>query len=281
MSASRIGRGSSDETRKGRTMEYTLHAAGMTVSYLDTAPEGPDNKQVLLFFHGWGGSKETFSPVVGALEDRYRLIAPDLPGFGKTGEPDRPWSTGDYADFIEDFIGQLGLSDQPLSYCGHSHGGRMLIKWASRPGTRAKRLILIDAAGLRPKRSPAWYGKVYAYKAAKILLRIPVLGRILTPLAKKKMTEAGSTDYRQASPLMRDTMKLLLREDLGHCLPDIKAPTLLFWGEQDGETPPDQGRRMEREIPNAGLVLLSPAGHYSFLDQLPVFLQALTYFMEH
>ena len=262
-------------------MAYTLHASGMTVSYLDSAPEGPTDRQILLLFHGWGASKETFAPVVGALEDRYRLIAPDLPGFGKTGEPDRPWTTGDYADFIEDFVGQLGLSDQPLSFCGHSHGGRILIKWASRPGAHPRRLILIDAAGLRPKRNLGWYGKVYVYKAAKMLLQLPGLSRMLKPLAEKKMTEAGSDDYRRASPLMRDTMKLLLREDLGACLPAINAPTLLFWGEQDDETPPDHGRRMEREIPNAGLVLLSPAGHYSFLDQLPVFLRALTYFMEH
>ena len=262
-------------------MAYTLLASGMTVSYLDSAPEAPADRQVLLLFHGWGASKETFSPVVEALQDRYRLIAPDLPGFGSTGEPDRPWTVEDYADFIEAFIGQLGLSDQPLSFCGHSHGGRILIKWASRPESHPRRLILIDAAGLRPKRNLGWYGKVYAYKAAKTLLRLPGFGRMLTPLAEKKMTAAGSADYRQASPLMRETMKLLLQEDLGACLPAIHAPTLLFWGEQDDETPLEHGRRMAREIPNAGLVLLSPAGHYSYLDQLSVFLRALTYFMEH
>ena len=79
---------------------------------------------------------------------------------------------------------------------------------------------------------------------------------------------------------MRRTMTLLLEEDLSRRLPLIKAPTLIFWGDGDKDTPLALGQRMEKEIPDAGLVLLSPAGHYSYLDQLPVFLRALTFFLE-
>ena len=262
-------------------MEYTLHASGMTIYYLDSAPQGGDGKQVLLFLHGWGASKETFAPVFEALGDIYRIIAPDLPGFGKTGEPDKPWTVNDYCSFTQSFIDKLGLSGRAISACGHSHGGRVLIKWAAHTSANLQRLVLIDSAGLRPKRGFGWYMKVYAYKAGKSLLQMPVADRFLAPFAHKKMGEAGSADYRQASPLMRRTMVLLLNEDLGYCLPLIRVPTLLFWGEQDADTPLYMGRRMEQRIPNAGLVVLSPAGHYSYLDQLPTFLSALTYFMGH
>jgi pimeloyl-ACP methyl ester carboxylesterase len=64
-------------------------------------------------------------------------------------------------------------------------------------------------------------------------------------------------------------------------LPLIKIPTLIFWGEQDTQTPLADGKKMQREIPDAGIVILSPAGHYSYLDQLPTFLRTLIYFMEH
>ena len=112
-------------------------------------------------------------------------------------------------------------------------------------------------------------------------METPVLGKLLAPLAAAKLEKAGSEDYRAASPLMRRTLVLQIGEDLGSCLPLIRVPTLLFWGEQDRDTPLEMGRRMERDIPGAGLVVLTPAGHYSYLDQMPVFLSALTYFMEH
>ena len=262
-------------------MEYTQVLSGMTVHYLDTAPGDQGGNQVLLLFHGWGASKESFTPIVEALGARYRVIAPDLPGLGKTGEQDKPWSVSDYADFIQAFVDMLELAPLGFYACGHSHGGRILIRWSARSPEGLRRLILVDSAGLKPVHGLQWYGKVYAYKAGKKLLRIPILGKLLAPWAAKLQEKAGSTDYQQASPLMRATMTRQLDEDLGYCLPLIRVPTLLFWGEQDRETPLALGRRMERDIPNAGLVLLSPAGHYSYLDQPEVFLRALEYFLEH
>jgi pimeloyl-ACP methyl ester carboxylesterase len=262
-------------------MEYSLFAAGMTISYFDTDPLNAQGRQVLLFLHGWGACKETFGPVIGQLRERYRVIAPDLPGFGQTGEPERPWQPADYADFFQAFVEVLGLQGQGFTACGHSHGGRLLIKWAARRPEALKRLVLIDSAGLKAKHGPGWYIKVYSYKAGKALLRQPALNKLFTARFAGKIAKAGSADYQQASPLMKRTMVLQLAEDLRPCLPQIKAPTLLFWGDEDRDTPLEQGRLMEREIPDAGLVVLSPAGHYSYLDQLPRFLGALTWFMEH
>jgi len=263
-------------------MEYSLQVMGMTIYYLDSSPQSGEDKQALLFFHGWGASKETFLPVFKEIGDKYRIIAPDLPGFGKTGEPDRPWSVSDYGTFIRSLVEGLGLADTSFSVCGHSHGGRILIKWAATGAAkRLQRMILIDSAGLRRKRSLLWHARVNAYKAGKKFLETPGLRRLLAPLAARASQKAASEDYRQASPLMRKTMTLLLEEDLCGFLPLIKVPTLLFWGEQDEDTPIEMGRRMEREIPGAGLVVLSPAGHYSYLDQMSIFVKALTYFMEH
>jgi pimeloyl-ACP methyl ester carboxylesterase len=219
--------------------------------------------------------------VIEALKDDYRVIAPDLPGFGETGEPDKPWSLNDYAAFVQSFIEGVGLAELPFSACGHSHGGRVLIKWTSLYQTGLERLILIDSAGLKSKLSPGRQAKIYMYKAGKTLLRIPLLGEALAPLAERKLAAAGSADYRQASPLMRRTMTLQLGEDLGYCLPLIRVPTLLFWGDGDKETPLEMGKKMERDIPGAGMVVLSPAGHYSYLDQFTVFIKALRYFLEH
>ena len=79
--------------------------------------------------------------------------------------------------------------------------------------------------------------------------------------------KAGSADYRSSSPLMRMVMSKSINQDLTPLLPSIKASTLLMWGENDTATPMRDARIMEKNIPDAGLVVFKDAGHYSFLDQ--------------
>ena len=101
------------------------------------------------------------------------------------------------------------------------------------------------------------------------------------PLVEARQAKAGSEDYRQASPVMKKTMVNLLNEDMRPLMPEIKAPTLLIWGEGDTATPLSDGQQMEKLIPGSGLAVLKPAGHFSYLDQLPQFLRTLIYFLEH
>ena len=70
---------------------------------------------------------------------------------------------------------------------------------------------------------------------------------------------------------MRDTLVKVVNEDLTGLLPQIKVPTLLMWGADDTATPVADGRLMEQLIPDARLVVLDNAGHYSYLDRLPDF----------
>ncbi len=78
--------------------------------------------------------------------------------------------------------------------------------------------------------------------------------------------KAGSADYRNSSPRMRAVMSRCVNEDLRGVMPAIKASTLLVWGEKDTATPLSDARRMEKLIPDAGLVSFPGCGHYSFLD---------------
>lgn len=255
-------------------MIQTIRIDEIETSYIDVG-----QGKILLLLHGWGASKEAFGPVIEDLSSRYRIIALDWPGCGQTKEPPIPWTVDDYRSFLEKFIAALDL--QELTALGHSHGGRVLIKWAAAGPASLKKLILVDSAGIPPKRSIEWYLRVYAYKAGKSLLKIPVLGELLAPAIKKRQEKAGSEDYRNASPRMKQTMSKVLREDLRKDMPHIAVPTLLIWGDRDTATPLEDGRMMEKLIPGSGLAVLKPAGHYAYLDQLPQFLRTVTYFMEH
>lgn len=231
--------------------------------------EGP----AVLFLHGWGVSFEQYAVLLDHLAGTHRVIAPDLPGAGQSQEPPVPWDARAYADFILRFSEAAGLSEAIL--IGHSHGGRTVIKLLSAPHEPliVKKAVLMDSAGLRPKRGPAYYLRVYSYKAVKLLLS-PF------PSIKARFTaRAGSADYRAASPVMRGTLSKLVAEDMTPLLPRIRSSVLLIWGDRDTATPLAHAKVMEKAIPGAGLVTLKGAGHWACLERWDVCVRVLDSFL--
>lgn len=243
-------------------MELTID--GRRVSYIDEG-DGP----VVLLLHGWGARAETYRLLINHLRGYCRVVAPDLPGFGDSDEPPVPWTVDDYVEFVARFARALGITEAVT--IGHSNGGRILIKLLSRdpcPLT-VRKAVLLDAAGIPAKHGAGYYLRVYSYKAFKKVMNTRPMRALCPHAIEQAQQKLGSADYRQASPLMRQTMSLALREDLTPCLPSIRASTLLIWGEQDDATPLSDGRRMEQRIPDAGLVVLEGAGHFAFAERFP------------
>lgn len=236
----------------------TVDIMGRTVFYIDTDPTNSGGKPTVLFLHGWAAPAATYRLLLDHLSGYCRVVAPDLPGFGGSAEPESPWCVDDYVDWTVAFAEALSLTDVVLM--NHSFGGRISIKLlARRPlpfGVR--KAVFIDAAGILPKRTLSYYAKVYSYKAMK---------RLFPGWAKRRQGKTGSADYRNASPLMRQTMVRCINEDLTGLLADNPVSTLLIWGEKDTATPVGDGRKMESLIPDAGLVVLPGAGHFSFAEQ--------------
>ena len=141
----------------------------------------------------------------------------------------------------------------------------MSIVFASRNDT--DRVILVDAAGVKPHRTLKYYAKVYSFKTAKFLAPLLMGRRRADALIERMRGRSGSSDYASATPKMRAIMSRVVNEDLCHLMPKIKAPTLLIWGENDTATPLSDAKKMERLIPDAGLVSYPGAGHYSFLER--------------
>ncbi len=236
----------------------TVEIMGRTVSYIDTDPVNADGRPTVLFLHGWASPAANYRLLTEHLSGYCRVVAPDLPGFGGSDEPPVAWCVDDYADWTVAFVRALGLDEVILM--NHSFGGRISIKLLARRPLPfgVSKAVFIDAAGIRPKRTLSYYAKVYSYKAMK---------RLLPGLAKRRQGKSGSADYRNATPLMRQTMVRCINEDLTPLLKDDPVSTLLIWGEQDTATPVADGRKMESLIPDAGLVVLPGAGHFSFAQQ--------------
>lgn len=241
-------------------MEQTIEIDGLKMRY-DRIGDGA---QAVIVMHGWGCKASTVQVLADAASSPATTVYNlDLPGFGGSQEPPADWGVYDYARFIGAFADSLGIERPVL--IGHSYGGRIAIVYASqRP---VGKLILVDSAGIKPRRSLRYYIKVYSFKAAKHLLPL-LLGRKKGgEIIDRMRGKAGSADYQAASPVMRRVMSTSVNQDLRHLMPSIKAPTLLIWGEKDTATPLRDARTMERLIPDAGLVCYEGCGHYSFLDR--------------
>ena len=89
----------------------------------------------------------------------------------------------------------------------------------------------------------------------------------------------GSADYKALTPEMRKTFVKIISQDLTDELPRIKAPTLLYWGAEDTETPLWMGKMMEEKIPDAGLVVQEGAGHFAYLEHNQAFLRIAKNFL--
>jgi pimeloyl-ACP methyl ester carboxylesterase len=244
---------------------------GLNINYID---EGKGRHVLLL--HGWGGSIQTMMPIFNILKEKFRVVALDLPGFGNSDIPKEPWNSYDYAECINKFIEKLNLNE--IILFGHSHGGRISIVLASKYNF-VKKLILIDSAGIIPKRKAKYYIKVYWFKMLKkIYLTFPLKNK--QEKLDKFYKKFGSRDYRDAEGVMRQTMVKVINDNLLRLLSDIKAPTLLIWGENDEDTPLYMGEMMEKEIPDSGLVILKGAGHYSYIDNYEQFRAIINVFLK-
>lgn len=216
----------------------------------------------LVLMHGWGCNLTTLASIENILVPNFKVLNIDFPGFGKSDEPQDIWGVEDYTQLMEELLKEEQFNNPII--LGHSFGGRVGIIMASR--NPIKKLILVDAAGVKPKRSLNYYRKVYTYKLVKRMLPIIFGKETGQRLLDKYRGKTGSSDYNSASPKMRTIMSKVVNQDLKCYMPKIKAPTLLIWGENDKATPLNDAKIMEKLIPDAGLVSFPGVGHYSFLE---------------
>ncbi len=256
-------------------MEMTYQ--GLKVQYIEQG-QGP----LAVLFHGWGANKELFQALISTLAVRYRVAAPDTPGFGQSQEPGEAWSLEDYCAFSKAFIDHVaGPEDKEVILAGHSHGGRTLIRLVGSGmlERKVRKLILIDSAGIVHEKTPEQMRRIKRYKRGKKILSLPPVKALFPHALERLQSKSGSADYRMASPVMRQSMVKVVNEDVREYLPRIEAETLLVWGDQDQDTPLADGQLMERLIPGSGLAVLAGAGHFSFLDRQYQFLAVMRSFL--
>lgn len=217
----------------------------------------------IFLLHGWGCDRNIWNVTSEMLREHFRVVAVDFAGFGQSAEPREVWGVEEYTRSIEALAKHLAIESPTL--VGHSFGGRVSILYASR--NKVSKVILTDAAGVKPRRTWSYYRKVYTFKLMKALLPALIGRQKAQMLIDERRQRAGSSDYNRATPMMRAILSKCVNEDLCSVMPKVSAPVLLFWGDKDTATPIADAYKMERLMPDAALVVAEGAGHFAMLEQ--------------
>jgi len=211
----------------------------------------------ILILHGWGSNSEKWQKVGELLtEKKFKVIIPDLPGFGKTQELPDAWSLENYSDFVKEFV--LALNLDKFYLLGHSFGGAVAIKFSLKSPRKIEKLFLVAAACIRKKTIKKWM-LIRISKFLKIFSFLPFY-----PLARKAFYKfiVRDSEYQYQEGVMKKSFLKIINEDLSQVLISIKIPTIIIWGAKDDTTLIEDAYFMEKEIKNSKLVIISEGDHY-------------------
>ena len=231
-----------------------------------------DKKRCVILMHGWGQNTEMMEYIQDYLKDYFTVYNIDFPGFGKSENPDRTYSTVDYTDWLKQFLANFNVVDPIL--IGHSFGCRIAIRYASE--NSVYKMILTGAAGLRNKRGADYYLRVYSYKFMKQVFKLPIIKNYQKQFQKK----SGSSDYQNATGVMKSTFVSVVNENVIDILNKVSCEVLLVYGENDDATPVWMGKVMEEKMQNATLVIFEKQGHFAYYYQKDRFNAVLEAFLK-
>lgn len=228
--------------------------------YYEKYGEG-DN--VIVILPGWGETRATFCHMIQYFSKDYTVYIMDYPGFGNSIFPDFDLTIYDYTNLIRDFLEEEQIKN-PI-FIAHSFGGRIATLIAGYYKDPVKKLILMDSAGIKPRKGLYKRVKQRIYKILKKgCIFFPKRKRNL--YLKKLISIFGSSDYKRLDQNMYRSFIQIVNEDLKYYYQNICANTLLIWGEKDSSTPLKDAKYMKKHIENSRLVIYPKTGHFSYLE---------------
>ncbi len=209
-----------------------------------------------VIFHGWGSNSTRWSIVAEQLSQQgYKVIVPDLPGFGESTALSTAWNMNNYIKWVEEFVKELNLEEFYLM--GHSFGGALACKLAIKYPQEVKKLFLVAAASVRKKTVTKSTYKNLS-KVVKIFSFLPFYELFRKSFYKFIIRKS---DYVHVPDQMKETYKNVISEDLSQFTGFIRTPTVIIWGDKDQSTPIEDAYFMNSKIKNSKLVVIAGAGH--------------------
>lgn len=229
------------------------------LTHYEVSGKGP----LLLILHGWGDDSRGWAKVQHALSKTHMVVAPDLPGFGGTEAPKKPWGLDEYASFTEAFLRKID-AHEPAAILAHSNGGAIAIRGLANNNFQAQKLVLLGSAGIRNEYNCKKKLTRLLAKAGKLFVA-PLPESVKNRLRRKVYTSIGSDMF--VAEHLQDTFKKIVTDDIQSDAPKVSIPTLLIYGENDVSTPIRYGKKLEQLMPHAKLKVVPGAEHFVHHDQ--------------
>jgi len=225
---------------------------GIKVNYY-FCDSGSNETMVLL--HGWGQNIEMMMPIGDKFNKNYNILIIDLPGFGKSSEPNYSWEVIDYVECVKKIVDDLELKN--IILIGHSFGGRISLLYSSK--YNVKKLICLASPYCKEITKLSFETKLY-----KKLKTIPGL-KWISSIMRNRL---GSTDYKNASEIMKGVLVKSINLEMVDDIKKINCPALLIWGSSDTAVPVKRAYELNELIKDSKVVVYDNATHYAYLERL-------------
>jgi pimeloyl-ACP methyl ester carboxylesterase len=258
-----------------------LELHGDRVAYQDVGR----GSEALLLIHGMAGSSETWRRVIPQLSRKYRVVAPDLLGHGKSDKPRGDYSLGAFAVWLRDLLDELGISRATV--VGQSLGGGVAMQFVYQHPDYCQRLVLISSGGLGP--DVGWTLRLLSAPGAELILPAIAPPPVLTVGNKLRLwfSAAGLQSPRGAeiwsaysSLSDAKTRQAFLRtlrsvvDPRGQAVSALnrlhltaELPTMVIWGDQDRIIPVEHGYALHEARAGSRLEVLEGVGHFPHVER--------------
>jgi len=251
---------------------------GQRIQYVDVG-SGP----VVVLLHGLGGNSTNWAFNFAALSQKFRVIAPDQIGFGRSDKPLINYRVQTYADFLDKFL--EGLNVERASLVGNSMGGWIAALYALKYPKRVERIVLADAAGFAPPKdfdlSTLSGLNPSTREQVRYLMNLVFFNPAFKADANVDATLAARIAAGDGYTIQSLVESIYRNEDmLDGKLAGVKQPVLILWGREDGLTPlAREGEKFKKEMPSAQFVVFDNCGHVPQAEKAAEFNAAVLKFL--
>ena len=260
--------------------EKFLQIDGNKIRYLESG----DSKQTLVLIHGLGASAERWEHVIPLFADNFRIIVPDLIGFGLSDKPQVDYTPEFFSEFLEKFFVASGIKYPYL--VGSSLGGQISVEYAVSHPNNVKKLVLVSPAGAMKQSTPALdayilaalYPNEHSAKNAFELMEGSgdnIDQKIINGFIERMRLPNAKLAF------MSTVLGLKNSESITSKLPSISAPTLIIWGSQDPVIPINHADSFLSAIQDCQFFRMDGCGHTPYVQDPYIFASKVLEFLNN
>ncbi|RDJ32672.1 MAG: alpha/beta hydrolase [Crenarchaeota archaeon] len=257
--------------------EKFVSVDGNKIRYLESG----EGKEVLVLIHGLGASAERWEYVIPIFEKHYRVIVPDLIGFGLSDKPLVDYTQEFFVDFLSHFLKEISVSSPYL--IGSSLGGQICAEYVSKYDN-VKKLVLVSPSGAMSQSTPA----LEAYVMAALYPTEEGAKNAFEHMAGDEQVDPkiihGFIERMQLPNAKMAFMSTLLglknANDITEHLKKIESPTLIIWGDKDPVIPFEYSSSFVSAIKDCRFFNMEQSGHTPYVDNPELFAETVVSFLD-